>query len=365
LAFGILSLLAAQIASGFFLRPILEREGRRIFRVPVHIDRAGANIFGGSFWMKGIRIKNVEGFGEGDLMHARTLAVNLNLTSLLTHEFSVGQILLKDPFFWVEMNQQGSMNVTEFLSRAIYRFQKFAMKKQKLLQSITSYELEKFAIRRGTINLIDRRKEGRVWTLESVSFSLARVLFPPDAQEALPIAIYLNATARGAREGQILVLGRLNPFAAKKSFDITLSAKDIALNEHPYLVSDVPLQLIDGNLQLKVKALCHENQADLYFQVRLSGLKLGEKELLGQKGSSLLFGLPAETVVDFFNDLQPVSEPFSFEFRLAGDLDDPKFNLTREIKDKIREKISDRVLEKMAAAVEETRRIAEGATASP
>ena len=96
-------LIVAQVVSNFFLKSVLEREARRIFQVPVSIEQAGANLFGGSFWMKGVRIGNLQGFQQADLMTARTIAIDFNLLSFLTSEFalcgsgggSVSEILLE------------------------------------------------------------------------------------------------------------------------------------------------------------------------------------------------------------------------------------------------------------------------------
>src|SRR3989338_9189736 len=106
----LLSLVALQIASSFFLKPILEREARRIFQVPVLIDKAGTNLFGGSFWMKGVRMKNAKDFKEPDFLSGRTVAIDLSLLSFLTNQFVVDRILLKDPYFTIEIGERGKPN---------------------------------------------------------------------------------------------------------------------------------------------------------------------------------------------------------------------------------------------------------------
>lgn len=340
----VILLVAAQIASSFFLKPILEREGRRIFQAPIYMDRAGANLFGASFWMKGVRIKNAKGFQEQDFLTARTISVDFNLLSLLTNEFVIEQILLKDPHFNFEMNEQGQWNALPLGNRARDRFEQWMQRKPKFLRLVRSYTLEKFALRNGTVQFIDRHKPERNLDLQSISFSLARIVYPPDPEEALPTAIYINATAPmpEAQEAKILVIGRLNPFVPKKSFDITGSAKGLALSRYGGLLPDFPLDFAAGTLQLKIKALCHENQVDIHHQVRIEGLKFRIKEIPNQK-PSLVFGLTPESVTHFFNDLQPLTVPFEFDFHVVGDLGDPQFNVLSNMEKKIREVIYDRV----------------------
>lgn len=351
LVLGVVALLiAAQIASSFFLKPILERELRYILQVPVSIDHAGTNLFAGSFWIKGARIKNAQGFQEPDLLSARTIAVDLNLLSFLTNEFSISRILFKDPHLAFEVNEQGQFNVPLFVGRIAGRLQKLVKEKPRLASLAARYMLEKFVIRNGTVQLIDRRQTERNGVLKSVFFSLARIVYPPDPEEALPIGIYVNAAVPGAQEGKILILGRLNIFVPKKSFDVTASAKGLAFSQWGGFIPDFPFRFTEGTFQLKVKALCHENQVDIYHQIRIEGLKFQTKERVQGK-PPLVFGLAPETIARFFNDLQSTNEPFEFEFRVTGDLDDPQFDVFSAIAERLRQVIYDRVANQVAPAL--------------
>lgn len=102
---------------------------------------------------------------------------------------------------------------------------------------------------------------------------------------------------------------------------------------------------------MKVKALCHENQVDIYHHVRVEGLKFQAKQLISKK-SPLVFGLPQETLVHFFNDLQPAQEPFEFDFRVTGDLSDPAFDIISAFQRKLRESIYTRVVARVKAIEE-------------
>ena len=202
----------------------------------------------------------------------------------------------------VEVNEKGELNVPHFVESFTHRFRKFALRKKKIIQFITHYELEKLAIRRGTLQWVDQRTDERDWTWGSITFSLARIVYPEDPQEALPTGVYLNATVQGELEGQILVIGRFNPFAQKKSFDVTGSAKNILLSEYNYFFPSFPLAFRSGRLQLRAKALCHDNQVDLYHLVTIDNLRFAPKTPASQ-GQSEAFGLPPETVANFFNQM--------------------------------------------------------------
>ena len=353
---ALLFLIGVQVASYFFLKPILEREGRRIFQTPIYVDQAGANLFGGDFWMKGVRIKNAQGFQEPDFLSARTIAVDLSLLSFLTNEFAVRRILLKDPHFTFEVNEKGELNASLFVDRALDRFQKVAEKKPRLVHLITGYTLEKFAVRNGTVRFINQGETERNWTLRSISFSLARIVYPPDPEEALPAAVYVNATASGAQEGKVLVLGRFNPFVAKKSFDVTGSALGLSLSTYGDWMGDFPLKFADGTFQFKVKALCHENQIDIYEQIRIDKLKFQAKESEPKK-PKLAFGLEPQTLLHFFNDLQPAGEPFEFDFRVTGDLGDPKFDVWQTIREKVGQIVYERVTNKIKSIEEKAKEV--------
>ena len=356
---GVILLTAAQIASSFLLKPILERQAGHLFQVPVYVDQAGANLFAGSFWMKGVRIKNARGFQESDFLTARTISINVNFPSLLTSEFVVSRILLKDPIFTFEVNGEGQSNVSQFAQQISDRFQRFLERKPKLIRLITRFTLEKFAVRNGVLQIFNQQEPEQNLNFKSISFSLARLVYPPDPEEALPAAFYVNATVPGIQEGKILLLGRLNPFVPKKSFDITGSAKGLEFNRYSAFFPDFPFRFKEGTLQLKVKALCHENQVDIYNQVRLEGFRLTAKEFRKRK-PPLVFDLAPETVLHFFNDLQPATEPFEFDFRVTGDLGNPRFNVFSAVGQRFRQTINDRVTNQMKAIDEKAKKLSQG-----
>jgi len=352
-----------QIAAEFFLKPMLEREGRRLFRVPVVIERAGANVLGGSIWMKGVHIKNAVGFSEPTFLTAKTIAIDLSVLSLLTSEFVIDRIVLKDPVVTVEFNGNGEKNLDLFSRSAARRLQRWAEKRGKLIQLATRYELEKFSVRRGTLRLVDQRKPGMEKRWSSISFALARVVYPADPQEALPVAVYLSAATQGGQEGQAILIGRFNPFAEKKSFDVTLSLKDISLTDYNYFLPRFPLNFTQGTLQMKVKALCHDDQVDLHHQIKVKTPKLEAKA--GFSGKAVeVFNLPPETVANFFNEFWPESEPFALDFDVVGNLKDPGFDIRSEIKKYITQTVHARVTQKMNELVASTKQIADEALRS-
>jgi hypothetical protein len=358
LAIGfVVSLAAAQMASYFLLKPILEREVRRMFQVPVYIEKAGANLFGGSVWMKNVRVKNGAGFKERDILSARTVAVDLNILSLLTHEFSIRRILFKDPQLMLEVNEQGEFNGSAFFDRILDRSEKLVHSERKFVHLVTKYILEKFSIRNGAIKFIDHRSPTRNLSLEFISFSLARLVYPPDPEEALPVAIYMNATIPGDSVGKIIVLGRVNPFASKKSFDITGSIKNLPLTQYKNFMVHSPLPVTEGTLQLKIKALCHENQVDIYHQVRLDQLRFSPEEL-PQGEAPLVFGLKSDSIVNFFNNRGAPAEAFEFDFRVAGDFGDPNFDLFSTVGDQMQQAVRNRLTAQMKAVSEKAVQVA-------
>ena len=364
----VLVLVALQIASNFFLAPLLEREGRKIFKTPVRVEKARLDVLTGSLWMKGVRIKNAEGFQEPDFFSAKRVLIDLSFLGLLTNEFVVSQVRLDEPTFVIETNLSGDANALAFANRVFGQLQKFSGKRWGPLRQFTQYALEKFSIRSGLVQFVDQHNKERKWSLNPVSLSLARVVYPPDPEEALPAAVYLNASVEGARTGKVLALGRVNFFAKKASFDITGSLKDIVLSEYSQFLGNFPLRFSEGVLQLKVKALCHENQIDLYHQITIDKPKFADLTAQNappsEKGKSkeqLAFGLPPETVIYFFNQLREPNKPLELDFHVTGDLSDPKFSVFRGIQAGIDRAIQGMVTEKMEAIREETKQIAEEA----
>lgn len=358
----LLIFVALQIASHFFLAPVIERQAKRIFQTPVRVEKAWIDFLTGSIWMKGVRIPWVSGFENADFVSIRRLSIDISLLSLLASEFVIQKIRLDEPEIVLKTNAAGQWNGQVMAERAGRRIRKIFGDQWKWMRWVVRYELEKFSIRNGSIQVIDTRFPDAAWTLKPVSFSVTRILFPPDPEEALPAAVYLNATVEGAKPGKILVLGRVNFFAPKKSFDVMGSMKDLALPEYNYFLGDFPLRFSDGIGQIKIKALCHEDQADFSYQASIEKLRFvpPEEKLQMPSLTARAFNLPPETVLYFFNELRDQTKPFELSFRLTGELTDPNFNIARKMRSEIDKTIYERVTQRMEAMAEETKQIAQG-----
>ena len=354
-------LIVAQITVGALVKPAFERQLRYIFRTPVSIHDAGVNLLAGSIWIKDVHIKNTTGFKAHDFLTVKRVSIRVGFLSLLTSEFAVSQIRLEEPVFYLEVNKKGQSNADYFNEQAVRWGEKFMRKTRKILRLITSYRLEKLIIRNGKVFMTDERDPDRKRNYFVDSFSLARVMYPPDPEEALPVALYLNATVQDAQEGKMLVIGRLNPFAEKKSFDLTASLKDFALSDYGPLIPNSPLGFSNGTLQLKAKAVCHDNQLEMDHQVRVERLQLSPPKTSKQSKKSLVFGLQPKTVAQFFNELRPASEPFEFAFRVTGDLGNPDFDVLDEVRSQIDKEIEARITEQMKAFSDKTEKAAEKA----
>ena len=353
----ILCLAGLQGASYFLLPSILERKLSDVFQAPVSVEGAGANFFTGAIYMKGLRIGNVRGFEEPDLLKARTVSIDIGVLSLLTSGLEVQRILVKDPVVTIEINQQGETNYVRVGNRLFRWMEKLTHKKLKWIHWITHYELGKIQLRRGGIRLIDKRNMERNWNLGSVSLSFARLMFPPDPEEALPAAVYLNAKVLGAREGQVLLIGRLHPFSVRQSFDLSGSLKDIELSEYNYFLPHFPLRFENGVLQAKVKALCHDGLLEMDSHARVDGLLLGPKPGEQFEGKKIS-GLPPKFVADSFNDLWDKKTPFEINSNVTGDLSDPNFNLAMTVRKSIQDAIYKPVKEKLEEQLAKTKNVA-------
>lgn len=351
---AVLVLIAIQVASNFLLAPILEREGTQILQVPVRVERAWIDVFSASVWLKNVRVGNLKGFRDKDFFYAERFSVDLDFINLLANEFVVHRIRLEQPVIHFENDTKGDLNAILMLEQVRKQLKVLFPTKIRLVNWITRYELKKFSIRNGIIKLRDQRYPEQVQSLDVSSFSMARIVFPPDPEEALPTAVYLNGVIPGLKSGKILALGRINLFSDKKSFDITGSLKDAPVTDYDYFFGPSLLHFSEGIFQLKTKALCHEGQMDIFNQVVIENPKLAEVKIskTSKDKPKSAFGLPKNLVASFFKDFE--GKPFDFDFRVSGDLKDPKFNLTREIQKSVQRGIYDRIskrLEERAASM--------------
>lgn len=339
--------LVSHFVFQFILTPLLVKEMGRAFQVPVSIESSGINLIRGSLWMKNIRIRNPRGFASPDFLTARQLYIDISTLGLIANRLLVNQIRLDDPMIFFEENTKKEWNVIRLEQNVSDSLEKFLKRRGKFFSWFARYEIGKFAIRNGGIHSMSQLMRSEKWTFQPVSFSLARIIYPSDPEEALPAAIYINALIRGARTGQLLLLGRFHPFAPKKSFDLTGSFKDIVLSEYDIFFPAFPLDFIDGTLTLKYKAICHENLLEMNFQASVRQLKFQTRPVSNGGTKILAFGIPAEAITSFFNGLRPGTNGFDFNFQVNGDLENPDFDVFREVTEKLQIEIQSRMEEKM------------------
>ena len=344
----VLAFFILQVSSNFLLAPLLRKEGHALFRTPVYIEKAGANLLKGSFWMKGVKVKNREKFGETDFFSAKRLSVDINLLSLLTNQFVVGQIRLEDPVIHLVQNETGGMNIVEIINDIGGKFKKLARSNLKYLSWISLYEVEKFSIKSGSISFVNQTVPDQKFLLSPLSLSLERLAYPHDPEETLPSTVYLNTILREKFSGQMLVAGRMDPFTVKKNFDVTASFKDIVLDRTDLFFSQFPMNFEDGLLELKMKAFCQEDILDLNFDGFIHRLKFNAK-LAPEGDAGLVFGIPAHKMMNFFNQLIPGKDRLDIQFQVKGDLNDPNFDIGREVRQKFEQTVRTQIENKMGS----------------
>ena len=113
---AIIAAIALHFATPSLLKTGIQKGGSVALGTDVEVEAAAMSVFSGEASIEGLRIDNVEGFSEPDLLKAGNISIEVQPWSLLGSPIKVGAIVLKDPVFTLEASLSGT-NFTKLLGQ--------------------------------------------------------------------------------------------------------------------------------------------------------------------------------------------------------------------------------------------------------
>lgn len=151
-------------------------------------------------------------------------------------------------------------------------------------------------------------------------------------------AIHFNGYFDPARKGRLKAGGTIAKRGNEIDFDLKSEIQDADLTYFSQYYANTSLTMLkEARVDIKSDAKCQKNELKTYHDVRIYGIKLND---ITPAPQDTLFGLPAATVINFFNDY---GGEVKFSFNIGGTLSDPKFEPGPAIKEVISKALGDRI----------------------
>jgi hypothetical protein len=176
----------------------------------------------------------------------------------------------------------------------------------------------------------------------NINGSIEDILIPMEGSGAFKGNVYLRGKLSSANEGQVKLEGSFTKSEDAVDFDLEIDLKDVNLIRFSTYYSKTSLSILkEAKLDLSSKAICSKNNLNASQKARIYNIELYDLALTEE---DKLFGLPAKTVIKFFEDLK---NDIAFSFNIVGTIDDPKFDPGPIIKQVLFDAMRDKILAKL------------------
>jgi len=167
--------------------------------------------------------------------------------------------------------------------------------------------------------------------------------------------VRLNGQFNSTQDGFLKIDGSFAKIGDEIDFDLELNINDANLIRFSSYYSKTSFVVLkQAKVNLYSRALCRKNELDAAQDVRIYDIKLNEDIM--PTDEDVLFGLPAKTVINFFNNSERKVE---FSFRVDGTINDPRFNCGPIIEQVLSDALGDKIMAELRKLPREVIKISE------
>jgi hypothetical protein len=273
----------------------------------------------GSVIAQGVKLDRPDG---QDAFSAKDVKVRGNFIGVLKKENIISDITLDAPYLFIEIDKKGEV-VFPLPDRRTTPAKK--LKKQKSSDKSTApFLIHKFKVKDGSLDYLDRKVSAipALIKMREVRADVKNFSMPPDSR----ISIYeLDAVIPGkVRKGTLSSMGAINFKTKDTKAKLTIKGLDIT-QLRPYYEKKGDVEVTHGFLSLDSDMVIQNRNIKSSGTITIKGLEFKKSE-----GSFL--GMPLLAVTKLLKDNH---DQITLDFTLEGDLDNPKFNITESLVQKL------------------------------
>jgi hypothetical protein len=265
----------------------------------------------------GVKLKNPAG---KEVIKVDSLSVSADFMGLLKKEYVVSNVILKNPYIFVEVDKQGNI-VNPVLPIEEAKPEK-DKKKDQQDQSTAPVTVKKIEIAGGAIDYLDRKTPVTpvLTKIRNISLEVKDIHYPLTSTLS-PYVLSAN------------IPGNMSTGSVKSSGKINLKSKDADCKVHvrsldltdlkPYFQKSTTANVTKGFLDLDINARVASRRINAPGNAVLKDLEFGSGRGMGGQ----FMGVPLTLVIEY---LKTSNNEIPVDFVVEGDLDNPKFGLEEE-----------------------------------
>lgn len=334
--------IAVQLAVAPTIKRLAVKELNKLVTTQVSIERIGVNVFTGVVSFSGLSIKNPPYFIEENFLRIKNGYFDISMPDLLFKRFEIQKVFLDRPEVNCEINRRGVLNARLVFKKTDPGIQQVrantrSARTQGRQESSLPVLIGKVRVSNGVFTLMNRHVslDGATVRLDKVNLSITNLRASRHASE-MPTLVRGSARLPAERiPGDLQYEAQGDFLSPKKDFDLAVEARDISIVYFmPFYRSRAPLLATSGIFDLSSRTTCRRNKLNATQEVSIRDLVVTTNPMAIRRDT--VFGLPIDTVIDFFNKNQ---ETIRFDFGITGDLTNPQFHLAEALQEVVAKSI--------------------------
>ncbi len=311
---------------GMYLDPRLETTLTELFGMSVSIQDLRVNPFSGFVRASRLTFMNQPEFADKPHLDVEGLHFDIDLLALREHQVKIKKIYLQKPFYFIDrvVTPEGPRNNVKTWFLHIKQRVHKAKPKEGTKQEPSSpwkVQIGRIQINDGTFIYHDRSGKGTERKLVFKNFKgyLSKFEWPTADPSYLSQGVRVKGHFGESYSAPFWIDGFANFATRRVGFDLNGEIRRGRVIEHRGLWEGLPVEIVDGEFDLKSHTVCFDRELESDNELVLDGLKLKA----GSGAADKIWGYPLKGWIAFLQDQQTVR----LEIRLRGDIADPKFKL--------------------------------------
>ena len=271
--------------------------------------------------IRGIRYE--EPISKQRIFHIEEIRIYPGLLSPLKGAVHIRVCTVLKPTFFLYRSYEGVFTGAWAPIEKEERGQEFFNDRVRRAKERVSIKIDRFCIRKGSIDFEDRKmgENPAKVELRELDLEIKDIQYP---MVPAPSSIALKGKLKGRTEEQnIEIKGWVDP--ETMDMETSFKAREIEVKIfEPYYRKRVSAQIESGYMNMETTIAVKKKMIDAPGQLELIDLRL--------QGEGTVFWIPSKTLITL---LKKRGDRLKIQFHIKGNLDDPKFNLQETILTKI------------------------------
>jgi len=350
---------ALAVYASYFLKPLLEEKifeavegalGRGLEIAEIDLSLTESTIF-----FRGIKAEDCRFIKYGNAISADEVTIDVNVPfTLLQRIIVLEEVSLKNLTFGLsnrkklttpdEYSVMKERDAERAVSEDATASRRRAFRSAGPGGSFSGLRVDKVVIEDSRFRFSDHRARPSTNVIEIADLNghIDALSFSTERGGLLDGAVFLKGLIKPNGNGSFKLNGSFAAAQSGLDFDLCLDLENVSLTIFEPYYSKTSLTILkEAKIGLESQAHCSQNNLNAFQTVRIYDIELND--IKPQEGDRL-FGLPAKTVIEFFENSK---RDIEFSFNVSGTITDPKFEAGPVIQQVLSKALQDQIMAKL------------------